>query len=347
MTPVRADALRGYAAVLVSSALYGTYGLWSRLMGATFPPFYQAWVRSLIIIIVMLPAAFERAGTDGRGRRLRRVERADWAPVGLFLFFCVFTQVPIYYAFNHAPVGMVQLIFYAVFIITAYTVARFYLAELITRVKLVAMVLTIAGMGLVFGAGLLSWSPLGLLLAGAGGVASGAEMSATKRISQKYPPAYLVLLGWVATLLTHLPASILVGERQQWPRADLAWLWLLLYALANAVAFWLSVEGFKRVDASIGSLIGVTEALFAVLVAAIALRQTPTWSTVAGGCAIIIAAMVPELWALGAPRFAVPVPPVGRPRPRPRAHPPKQVAAAGEAATVAVPHPPVDPESMA
>ena len=289
----RSSALRGYAAVLASSALYGTYGLWSRLMGGTFPPFYQAWVRSLIIIVVMSPAAFQK---DAAGhRRLRRVERADRKAVGIFLFFCVFTQVPIYYAFNHAPVGTVQLIFYAVFIITAYLVARFYLHEQITRIKLAAMVLTFAGMGLIFGAGILSWAPAGLLLAAAGGVASGAEMSATKRISEKYPPAYLVLLGWVATLVTHLPASLLAGERQPAPRADLPWLWLVLYALANAVAFWLSVEGFKRIDASAGSLVGVTEAVFAVVVAALALRQTPSWSTWAGGFVVLVAAAIPDV----------------------------------------------------
>lgn len=103
-------------------------------MGGTFPPFYQAWVRSILIILVMLPSMLAT-------NSFQRIRRDDWPALGVFIAFCVCTQVPLYYAFNHAPIGTVQLIFYSLFVITAYLVGRFYLNETITKIKLFSMAL--------------------------------------------------------------------------------------------------------------------------------------------------------------------------------------------------------------
>lgn len=297
MTRTTASSLRGYGIILLSSVLYGTYGLWSRLMGTAFEPFYQAWVRSVVIMALMLPPMLA-------SRSFRRIERQDWPHVGLYLFFCVFTQVPLYYAFNHAPIGTAQLIFYSLFIITAYIVGRVYLGERITRIKLLAMALAFIGMAIVFGAAVSAFAPLGLALAAANGVASGGEISSSKRISEKYPPALLVFLGWLFTLFTHLPLSLLLGETQRAPQLSKPWMWLLIYAAINAAAFWLSIVGFKSVDASIGSLVGLMEALFSVLFGAVVFGQALTRGIVFGGALVVLAAISPDAANVARARIA-------------------------------------------
>lgn len=278
----------GYSLIFASAILFGTYGVWSRLMGDSFDPFYQAWARGLIIIILMLPLMFA-------GKIFRKIERRDWPQVGLYAAFCIFTQVPLYYAFNNAPIGTVQLIFYSMFVITAYIVGRVYLGEQITKIKLLSMALAFVGLAVVFGVSIIAFAPLGLALAALNGVASGGEVSTSKKISDKYSPALLVFWGWIFTVATHLPISLLLGEAQPLPQLNEAWLWLLIYSIVNAAAFWLVIVGFKFVDASIGSLIGLMEVIFSIVFGALIFHEAITWSVWVGGALIIFAAMLPDL----------------------------------------------------
>lgn len=278
----------GYSLILASAILFGTYGVWARLMGDSFDPFYQAWARGLIIIILMLPLMFAV-------KIFRKIERKDWPHVGLYIAFCIFTQVPLYYAFNNAPIGTVQLIFYAMFVITAYIVGRVYLGERVTKIKLLSMALAFVGLGIVFGVSVIAFAPLGLALAALNGVASGGEVSSSKKVSDKYSPALLVFWGWVFTVATHLPISLLLGEAQPLPQLNEAWLWMLIYTVVNAAAFWLVIVGFKFVDASIGSLIGLMEVIFSIVFGALIFHETITWSVWVGGALIIFAAMLPDL----------------------------------------------------
>jgi drug/metabolite transporter (DMT)-like permease len=281
----------GYGLILLSAVLFGTYGVWSRLMGETFEPFYQTWVRSILIIVIMLPFMLV-------GKNFRKIDRSDWPHVGLFILFCLFTQVPLYYAFNHAPIGEVQLIFYSMFVIAAYMVGRIYLGERITKIKLVSMALAFVGLAIVFGMSVLAFAPLGLALAALNGVASGGEVASSKKVSNKYSPALLIFWGWIFTLLTHLPLSLLLGETQHLPQFDTAWLWLVIFAVVNTAAFWLVIVGFKFVDASIGSLLGLSEVLFGIMFGAIIFHEPIGWSVLVGGTLIIVAAMLPDVRAI-------------------------------------------------
>ena len=257
-------------------------------MGDTFDPVYQAWVRGLIIIVIMLPFLLI-------GKRFRRIERQDWPQVGVYFAFTLFTQVPLYYAFNTLPIGTAQLIFFAMFVIAAYIVGRVYLGERITKVKLLSMILAFVGLAVVCGVSVIAFAPLGLALAALNGVAAGGEISSSKKVSDKYSPALLIFWGWVLTIATHLPLSLLLGEAQPVPQFNEAWLWLFVYALVNAAAFWLVIVGFKFVDASIGSLIGLSEVIFGILFGALIFHEAVTWSVWVGGALIILAAMLPDL----------------------------------------------------
>jgi drug/metabolite transporter (DMT)-like permease len=281
-------SLKGACIILASALLFGTYGVWSRLMGDTFPPFYQAWVRSLLIILIMLPFMLKT-------HSFQKMKRKDWPALAIFILFCVFTQVPIYYAFNHAPIGTVQLIFYSVFVITAYLVARFYLGETITKAKMASMALAFVGLALVFKTAVIAFAPLGLVLAAFNGVASGGEVSSSKKIEDKYPPSLVVFWGWVFTFIVHLPISLIIGEEQVAPSINHAWLWLIVYSVVNAAAFWLVITGFRYVDASIGSLIGLMEVVFAVIFGAIIFHEVLSLSVYIGGVLILGAAMLPDL----------------------------------------------------
>jgi len=260
-------------------------------MGSSFAPFYQAWVRSIVIMLLMLPILIAT-------KSFRAIERRDWPKLAVFIGFCVCTQVPLYYAFNHAPIGTVQLIFYAMFVIAAYIMGRLYVGEHITRIKLLSMAVAFVGLALVFGVSVFAFAPLGLLLAAANGIASGSENASSKKLTDKYAPGLIIFWGWAFTLLTHLPLSLLLHEPQPRPAFTAGWGYLLCYSIFNAAAFWLGIQGYKYVDASIGSLLGLMEILFAVVFAAIVFHQHITWIIAVGGVLIIVAATLPDMLAI-------------------------------------------------
>jgi drug/metabolite transporter (DMT)-like permease len=277
----------GYGAVTASAVLYASYGVWTRLMGGSFAPFYQAWTRSLLAALLLLPFVI-------LGRRWR-VRRADWPALGLYFGFGLFTQVPIFYAFNHAPIATVQLIYYSAYLIASFGLARWWLRERLSRVKLAALALGLAGLGLVFGVSVLVFAPLGLGLAMLAGATTSAELVATKKISDKNSPVLLSFYGWIATGMAHLAFSLAIGEHQGVLQVGgLPLLWLIISASVSALAFCLVMAGYRYVDATIGSLIGLSEILFAGLFGWLVFGETVGSGVTLGGALIIGAAVLPD-----------------------------------------------------
>ena len=273
--------------ILVSAALFGSYGIWSKAMGKDFGIFFQGWTRSAIVLLLLLPVVVYK--------KAYRFDREDLRWVVVSVVFGALTQAPLYYAFNHATIGTVLVIFYALFVITAYLVGRLFLGERITKIKLMSMFLAFAGLALTFGLSLEKFSFLALGMAALNGVASGGEVSTTKRTTSKYSSLMITFYIWLGIFITHLPLSLVTHEKQ-WPLAwDKDWGAMLAFALAGLVAFWLVIEGFKFVDASIGSLLGLTEVIFGMIYGAIIFNEGITLTVASGAALIILAAMLPDL----------------------------------------------------
>mgnify|MGYP000728179508 CR=1 FL=1 len=282
------SSVRGYIMILISAVLFGSYGIWSKLLGDDFGIYYQGWVRSAIVLAILLPVMFIT-------KSYKKVEKGDGKWILVPVLFGIATQAPLYYAFNHASIGTATLIFYALFVITSYIVARLFLGETITKPKIAAMILGFIGLALVFGLSLAKFSLIALLLAAINGIASGGEVSTTKKSTHKYSSLMVGNAVWLGILVTHLPLSLLTNEKQ-WPIAiDQNWAAMLAYSFAGLAAFWLVIEGFKFVDASIGSLVGLLEVIFGVLFGVLFFKEHLSPTIIVGGLLIIVAGMLPDL----------------------------------------------------
>lgn len=228
-------------------------------------------------------------------RQLRRFDRQDLKWVTIYTTFSLFTVAPIYFAFQQMDIGTATILFYAAYLIASYGVGRLFFKEKITPIKLVAMLLAIVGMVLVFGVELAGVSALALGLAIINGIASGGEVAFTKKVSEKYSPLQLTLVSWVFICITHFVAAVVTGETLLPEQTVTSFIGITLYALAAMLAFWLVVAGYKRVEASIGGLIGTLEVPFAVLLGILFFFQIPSLLTAVGGALIFIAAALPDL----------------------------------------------------
>lgn len=280
--------IKGPLFIFISSILFGSYGIWAVLLGTDFGVFYQGYVRALLVLAVLVPAVIIT----------KSWQPVIWADAKKYAWCCIFgifTQAPLYYAFQNAGVGISSLIFFAMLLITSYVVGFVLIGEQLNRVKVISLVLAIIGLVLTFWSQLHVFSLLALVLAAVNGIASGGEVATTKLIPEKFSTLQTSILIWAVIAITHIPASLIAGEYQIIPALNGQWLAMLGFALAGVLAFWLVVEGFKYVDASIGGLIGLLEIVFAILFGILVFNEAITWSIIVGALLIIGAAVLPHV----------------------------------------------------
>lgn len=288
MAEANRNTRTGAALVLVSALMFGSYGVWSRLIGPSMGNFYQGWTRALIILVLLLPIVFFR-------KEFKKIKGPDIKWLVIFLVFTSLTQAPIFYAFNHMDIGSASLLFFVSMFITMNLVGVLFLREKMTGVKIVASILALVGMYFVFSFSISAFAPLAALMAVVNGVASGGEVAFSKKLSDQYSPLYLCVLSWMIILVTNGVTSVVLGETQIIPTASLPWVWQFCFSIASLLGFWLVIAGFKRVDAGIGSLIGLLEIVFSILFGVLVFKEVISLSVGVGGMLIITAAALPHL----------------------------------------------------
>lgn len=279
---------KGVIYLLLSTIMFGSYGLWSRLMGIDFGIFYQGWTRTLLISIILLPIVLYR-------KEIIAIQKKDWKWMSIFLISTSLTQAPIFYAFNHMDIGTATLLFFVGMTLIMYIFGFVFLSEKATKVKILAFILACIGLYITFSFSLTAFSILAASLALLNGFASGVELSSSKKLTGEYSPLYITWLSWVIIAITNFIASIGLGEIQHMPTINLAWLYLVIYAMVSILGFWFAIEGYKYVESSTGSLLGLLEVIFAVIFGILVFHQVLTVKVFIGGILILLAAALPHL----------------------------------------------------
>lgn len=168
--------------------------------------------------------------------------------------------------------------------------------------------LAVFGLFVTFGLSLSLFSVSAMLLAAVNGIASGGEIATSKKSTMHYSSLQITAYSWIFILLTHFPISLMNGEQQLTPAFNLEWLAMLGYAASGLGGFWLVIEGFKHVDASIGGLIGLLEIIFSFLFGVFLFDDHITLAVLLGGIIILLSAVLPDIYALKHPKEK-PLPP--------------------------------------
>ncbi len=274
--------------IFLSSLLFGSYGIWSRLIGSSFDPFFQGWTRGLLIVLILFPFLWYQ-------KQIVPIAKKDYLWLCTFLIFTSFTQAPLFYAFNHMDIGSATLLFFVSMLITMYLVGILFLKEKITKIKVVSFIFAAIGLYTVFSFSLVFFSLLAAGMAILNGVASGGEVSSSKKLSEKYSPLYICWLSWFIIFLTNAPISIFLGETQHVPALNLAWLYQIGYTLSSLFGFWLIIKGLKYVEASIGGLVGLLEIVWSILFAMLIFHEELSRKIIIGALLILVAAALPHV----------------------------------------------------
>jgi drug/metabolite transporter (DMT)-like permease len=278
---------KGIWLVVAGSLVISSYGIWAKLIGSTFQPFYQSWTRSVIICLMILPFLIY-------GKHLVRIKKEDWKWMWIFIISTSATSAPIYYAFNHMDIGSAYLLFFVGMLLTMALTGFIYFKEKITIIKIIAIILAFIGLFIVFSFSATAFTMLAASLALLNGIASGAEVAISKKLTG-YSALYLSLISYGAIFATNGLISLIVRESQRLPELSAAWGFQIIFAFTSFLGFWLLLKGIRYLESSIGGLLSPLEAIFGALLGAVVFGEILGGRMIAGGLLIIIAAALPHL----------------------------------------------------
>jgi drug/metabolite transporter (DMT)-like permease len=150
-------------------------------------------------------------------------------------------------------------------------VARFAWREPLTRHKILAILLTLAGCVLVAGREELAGVELtaaGLMLGLVTALAYGGFSLFGRQVARRYSPWTVLTYGFGFGTLALLPFQF--GGTLPWPVPVPTWLWLAgLVVVSTIIPFAAYLEALKGLPVSVASLLSSSEVLFGALVGAL------------------------------------------------------------------------------
>lgn len=282
---------KGLLLIFISTIMFGSYGVWSQLMGNSFGVFYQAWTRALIVSFILIPILLVK-------KEIIPIKKNDLGWLCIFLCFTSATQAPIFYAFTHMDIGSATLLFFVSVLLTMYSIGFIFLGEKFSFIKGISFFLALIGLSFIFSLSLERFTLLAASMAVLNGIASGGEVAFSKKLSGDYSPLYLTLLSWLIIIPTNGFLSILLKEKQLLPSFDVVWLWQGGYIIASIFAFWFVIAGLKYVEASIGGILGLLEIVFSIGFGMLFFGEPLSIRSAIGALLILIAASLPHVYGL-------------------------------------------------
>jgi drug/metabolite transporter (DMT)-like permease len=280
--------LKGIIFILLSSLFFGSYGIWSKLMGENFGNYFQGWFRALVVILSLLPILIYR-------KELKKIAKSDHKWFGIVAFGAILSVGPYFYAFNYLNIGTATLLFYASLTICSFITGYVVFKEEIGIIKLISLILAIGGLSYLFKFEINSNQVIPALGAIASGVGGGIEVTMTKKISDKYPANFIVLIVFLAIMVFYFALSKITNEPHMAFSFNINYLGAFLCALSSLFGFFFAVKGFQYLEASIGSIIGLTEIIFAVVFGIIFFHEILSLNTMIGCVLIMGSAALPNI----------------------------------------------------
>ncbi|MDA1079837.1 MAG: DMT family transporter [bacterium] len=274
--------------IIASAVFFGTYGIWAKMMAGTFGAFNQAWIRAVLILLILVPVGLYL-------KRFKKIARIDWKWFAVVSLAGSFNQAPYFYGFEHLTVGTTTLLFYLSLTVGTFVIGKLFFNEYITKSKLGALALAAIGLFVIYQ---FTLADNQMLAAGStllSGFLSAIYMVFSKKISNTYSEIQILSVLFISMFLVNLPISFLRGEVLPNISIGSAWLGQFGYICAMLLANGLVISGFKKIEPSIGGLLGLFEIVFAAIFGVLLFGEVVTRSLLLGGSCILIAAGLPDI----------------------------------------------------
>jgi drug/metabolite transporter (DMT)-like permease len=319
------SAATGLGLALLSAATFGTSGIFARsLIDAGWSA--DAAVAARIGIAALVLAVPALIALRGRWNVVRRAA----GTIGLFGLLAVAgAQVAFFNAVRYLPVGVALLIEYSGIVLVVLWMwaahgqrpRRLTIAGAVTALLGLVLVLDLTGAGRI--------DPLGVLWALAAAVGLAAYFVLSARIDAEVPSVTLAAGGMAvgAGLLLGLGAVGAMPLQATFGEVEFAGMrtsWVVpvvgLSLVAAVVSYVAGIGAARVLGAAVASFVGLTEVMFAVLFAWVALGELPSVVQAAGGALIVAGILAVRYDELRGDRSVSPASPAVEPEPAATAH---------------------------
>ncbi len=283
--------LIGLTYLVTATVFYGLFSILSRIVGYNLPLYYQNVVRAVIAtalfgILLLVKRQWKTPTTkDSVIMVIRGI-------IGVAIFIAFFVAV------NTLPVSTTMLIFYSGSTLGGYIVGLTVFSEKITRIKIAALLLAFIGLVIVYRAEVTLDNLSAISLALFSGLGVAVWNTFSKLVADSYSTPQISFIENIVGLFISLVVSLILQE--QWIIPGVSGVWganILLGVFWFVVPFFV-ITGFYHLEATIGSLVMLTEILFASVFAFFFFGESLTVQTLIGGILIVIAITLPEYTAL-------------------------------------------------
>lgn len=284
VVPARPGSARaGIALVAMSGASFGALAIFAKIAYASgADPLTVLAVRFVLAGTCMVVLMRAGGHTFPRGKTL--VALGLLGGIGY-----VAQSLAYFYALTMASAALVALLLYLYPAIVA-VLAAVVFGHRLTRVKVVAVVVALAGTALTVG-GLGGGQPLGVVLGVGSGVAYAIYILLSSRVAPRagaIPAATVVMLSCAAVLVV-----VTAARGPAFPSAAAGWLAIAALALiSTVVAIVAFFAGLERIGPAEASTVSTTEPVVTVALAALVLGETVSVVQVLGGVLILTAVVV-------------------------------------------------------
>ncbi len=282
----------GILAILFSTMIYGSFGVFTRHLSNGFQPLSQQYSRSIFILLF---TGIYILIYKNKKNSWVKIKREDLRWFFLLILSSLFDVVLIFIAFNHTSIATSYFLFYSSIIITGMVLGRFLFADKLDTMKVVSLTLIFLGLVLVFSLEVNNKNVIYLFLALLSGISVGAWNVFSKKLSSKYSTEQIIFVNFIFVAIVGFIISLLFGENLpiHIGFSDLAW--LVGFSIAGLLAMALVIIGFRYLEAQKASLLMPVEIVFAVVFGYLFYGELISPSTLAGGVLIFIGAMIPNL----------------------------------------------------
>jgi len=162
--------------------------------------------------------------------------------------------------------------------------------------KIAALLLSLIGMYILFEFSITAQQFFPASMAVLAGVMGGVEVTSTKKVSNNYSNIQILTILFIVMFLGNLPPALILKENIPSISQSTAWLAQLGYTGAMLAAMYTVVKGFQYLEASVGSILGLTEIIFAAIFGVVLFSESISLSLLIGGGIILIAAAIPQIF---------------------------------------------------
>lgn len=271
---------KGELSIWTAALLYGSFGVFSKLISFQLPVFYQSFVRNVFAILIIGSLMFFF-------KKWKKVLRKDIKWFSLRSVFGFISFIGIYFAFTKLDIATTYFLTYAASAVVGYLLGVFIFKERLTKQTIISLILALSGLFFIYKVNINIKTFPYIILALISGFAGPGWNVFSKKISSSYSNLQLNFIDSIFAAALPLFVSIFIHETWVPVVFNQIWIVTFLFGLMFIINGLLIVYGFSKIKAQEGIIILLFEIISGVIFGYLFFKTIPSLGSIIGGCFII------------------------------------------------------------